>query len=49
MTLLSFSLAFGLVVVLHVVLDSKFKLCAFMLSIYSSKGSLRNQVVNTLV
>jgi hypothetical protein len=27
MTFLSFSLAFGLLVVLHVVLDSKFKLC----------------------
>jgi hypothetical protein len=27
MTFLSFSLAFGLLVVLHVVLNSKFKLC----------------------
>jgi hypothetical protein len=33
MTFLSFSLAFGLLVVLHVVLDLKFKLCAFVLSI----------------
>jgi hypothetical protein len=31
------------------VLDSKFKLCAFVLSMYSSRGRLRNQVVGTLV
>jgi hypothetical protein len=44
-------LFFGFVhlVVLHVVLDSKFKLCAFVLSMYSSRGRLRNQVVSTLV
>jgi hypothetical protein len=32
MTLLSFSLAFGHLVVLHGVLDSKFKLCAFVVN-----------------
>jgi hypothetical protein len=31
------------------VLDSKFKLCTFVLSMYSSRGRLRNQVVSTLV
>jgi hypothetical protein len=46
---LSFFLTFGLVVLLHVVFDSKFKLCAFVLSMYSSRGRLRNQVVSTLV
>jgi hypothetical protein len=30
MTFMSFYLAFGLLVVLHVVLDLKFKLCAFV-------------------
>jgi hypothetical protein len=45
---LSFSLAFGLPVVLHVVLDSKFKIYVFVLSMYSLKGRLRNQVVSTL-
>jgi hypothetical protein len=35
-------LAFDLLVVLHVVLNSKFKLCAFVLSMYSSRGKLRN-------
>jgi hypothetical protein len=40
MTFLSFSLAFGLLVMLHVVLDSKFKLCAFVLSMYSSRGEI---------
>jgi hypothetical protein len=45
MTFLSVSLTFGLLVVLQVVLDSKFKLCAFVLSMYSSRGRLRNQVV----
>jgi hypothetical protein len=49
MIFLSFSLAFGLLVVLHVFLDLKFKHCAFVLSMYSSKGRLRNQVVSTLV
>jgi hypothetical protein len=38
MTFFSFSLAFGLLVIIHVVLDSKFKLCAFVLSMYSSWG-----------
>jgi hypothetical protein len=47
--LLEFVFGFGLLVVLHVLLDSKFKLCAFVLSIYSSRGRLRNQVVNTMV
>jgi hypothetical protein len=47
--LLELCLAFGLLVVLHVVLDSKLKLCAFVLSMYSSRGRLRNQVVGTLV
>jgi hypothetical protein len=37
MTFLSFSLTFGLLAVLLVVLDSKFKLCAFVLSMYSSR------------
>jgi hypothetical protein len=32
MTLLSFSLAFGLLVVLHGVLDSNFKLCVFVVN-----------------
>jgi hypothetical protein len=32
MTFLSFSLAFGLLVVLHGVLDSNFKLCAFVVN-----------------
>jgi hypothetical protein len=49
MTFLSFSLAFGLLVVLHMVLNSKFKLCAFVLSMYSSQGRLRNQVVFSLI
>jgi hypothetical protein len=31
------------------VLDSNFKLCAFVLSMYSSRGRLRNQVLSTLV
>jgi hypothetical protein len=31
------------------VLDSKFNLCAFVLSMYSSWGRLRNQVVSVLV
>jgi hypothetical protein len=31
------------------VLDSNFKLCAFVLSLYSSRGRMRNQVVSTLV
>jgi hypothetical protein len=43
------SLAFCLLVVLHVVLNSKFKLCAFVLSMYSSRWRLINQVVSTLV
>jgi hypothetical protein len=33
-------LAFGFLVVLHVVLDLKFKLCAFVLSMYSSRGEI---------
>jgi hypothetical protein len=49
MTFLSFSLAFGLLVVLHVVLNSKFKLCAFVLSVYSSQGRLINQVAFSLI
>jgi hypothetical protein len=49
MTFLSFSLAFSLLVVLQVVLDSKFKLCVFVLSMYSSRGRLRNQVVLGLI
>jgi hypothetical protein len=40
MTSFSFSLTFSLLVVLHVVLDSKFKICAFVLSIYSSRGEI---------
>jgi hypothetical protein len=32
MTLLSFSLAFGLLAVLHGVLDSRFKLCVFIVN-----------------
>jgi hypothetical protein len=32
MTFLSFSLAFGLLVVLHGVLDSNFKLCGFVVN-----------------
>jgi hypothetical protein len=35
--------------VLHVALDSKFKLYAFVLSMYSSRGRLRNQVVSNMV
>jgi hypothetical protein len=42
-------LAFSLLVVLHVVMDSKFKLCAIVLSMYSSRGRLRNQVVLGLI
>jgi hypothetical protein len=34
MALLSFSLAFGHLVVLHGVLDSRFKLCAFVVNGY---------------
>jgi hypothetical protein len=49
MTFLSFSLPFDLLVVLHLILDSKFKLYAFVFSMDSSRGRLRNQVVNTLV
>jgi hypothetical protein len=49
MTFISFSLAFGLLVVLHVVLDSKFKLSTFLLSMYSSRGRLRNQVILGLI
>jgi hypothetical protein len=30
-------------------LDSKFKLCAFVLSMYSSRGRLRNQVFLGLI
>jgi hypothetical protein len=41
--------AFDLLVVVHVVLDSKFKLCVFMLLMYSSRGILRNQVVIGLI
>jgi hypothetical protein len=47
--LLELFLAFGLLVVLHVVLNSKFKLCAFVLSVYSSQGRLINQVVFSLI
>jgi hypothetical protein len=47
--LLELLLAFGLLVVLLEVLDSKFKFCAFWLSMHSSRGGLRNQVVSTLV
>jgi hypothetical protein len=47
--LLKLSFASAILVMLHVVLDSKFKLCAFVLSMYSSRGRLRNQVVSTLV
>jgi hypothetical protein len=32
MTFFSFSLVFGLLVVLHAVLDSNFKLCAFVVN-----------------
>jgi hypothetical protein len=46
---LEFSLAFDLLAILLGVLDSKFKLCAFLLLIYSSRERLRNQVVGTLV
>jgi hypothetical protein len=46
---LSISLDFGLLVVLHVVYDSKFKLCSFVLSMYSSRGKWRNQVVLGLI
>jgi hypothetical protein len=49
MTFLSFSLAFGLRAVLHEVLDSNFKLCAFLLSMDTSWGRLRNQVVSSFV
>jgi hypothetical protein len=49
MTFLRFSIVFGLLVVLHVVLDLKLKLCAFVLSMYSSRGRLRNQVVLGLI
>jgi hypothetical protein len=49
MTFLSFYLAFSILVVLHVILDSKFKLCTFVLSMYSSRGRLRNQVVLDLI
>jgi hypothetical protein len=31
------------------VLDSKFKLCAFVLSMYSTRGRMKKQVVSTLV
>jgi hypothetical protein len=44
-----FFLAFSLLVVLHVVLDSKFKLSTFLLSMYSSRGRLRNQVILGLI
>jgi hypothetical protein len=40
MTFLSFSLAFCLLVVLHVILNSKFKLCAFVLSMLLIKGGI---------
>jgi hypothetical protein len=40
MTFLNFSFAFGLLVVPHVVLDLKFKCCAFVLSMYSSRGEI---------
>jgi hypothetical protein len=49
MNFLSFYLAFGLLVLLYVVLNSKFKLCAFVLSMYSSRGILRNQVILGLI
>jgi hypothetical protein len=49
MTFLSFLLYFGLLVVLYGVLDLNFKLCAFLLSMDSSRGRLRNEVVSTLV
>jgi hypothetical protein len=48
MIFLSFSLAFGLLAVLHGVLDSNFKLCAFVVN-GIIKGRLRNQVVSSLV
>jgi hypothetical protein len=44
MIFLSFSLSFGLLAMVHRVLDSKFKFCTFLLSLYSSRGRLRNQV-----
>jgi hypothetical protein len=49
MTFLILSLVFGLLVVLHAVLDSKLKLCAFVLSMYATKGRLRKQVVLGLI
>jgi hypothetical protein len=45
---LAFSLASGLLVVLHGVSDLRFKLCD-LLSIDSSKRRLRNQVVSSLI
>jgi hypothetical protein len=45
---LSFSWLFGLLVVLHGVLDSNFKLCTFVAN-GLIKGGLRNQVVSSLV
>jgi hypothetical protein len=47
--LLEFFLAFGLLTVLHGVLDSKFKLCVFVLSMSSSRVRLRNKMVSFLV
>jgi hypothetical protein len=47
--LLELFLAFDLLVVPHLILDSKFNLRAFVLSMDSSRGRLRNQVVSTLV
>jgi hypothetical protein len=47
--LLKIFLAFSLLAVLHWVLDSKFKICVFMLSIDLARGRLRNQVVSSLV
>jgi hypothetical protein len=41
MTFLSFSLLFGLLDVLHVVLDSNFKLCAFVVN-----GLLKGEIEN---
>jgi hypothetical protein len=49
MTFLSFSLASGLLAVLHRVLDSNFKLCAFVVNGLIKGGGLRNQVVSFLV
>jgi hypothetical protein len=48
MTFLSFSLAFGLLAVLHVswIQNSNFM---FLLSMYSSRGRLRIQVISSLV